>query len=620
MNSDAQILASQASQREQAGRAAGSSRQATTAAGSGGSSPVTNTADPRRWLTLLILLLAAFMNLLDVSIVNIAIPSIQRNLGASYADVQWALAGFTLAYALVLITGSRLGDTFGRKRLFLIGVAGFTVMSALCGAAQSPGQLIAFRVVQGAMGGIMIPQVLAVIQVTFPPAERIKALAGFGVTAGLGTVSGPLLGGLLINANLFGWDWRPIFLINVPVGIFALAASAVLVRESRAPSPPKLDQVGVVLISAALLLLLYPLVQGRQLGWPAWTFISMACSLPMLATFVGYERSKARRDGSPLVQLRLFTQRSFGIGIAIAMTFFLGVTSFALILTLFLQTGLGFTPLHAGLTFVPFSGGVLLASGAAIRLAPKFGRGVTMTGALVMAAGMAGLLLIVRHYGQAVTTTELLPGLIVAGLGMGTVLAPLADILLADVRKEDAGSASGVFNTGIQLGASIGVAVIGVIFFGLLGTQSGPAATAVAPQLRSSLTAAGLPRAATAPVVTAFRACLHDRLVATDPTATPASCRLRGAPAGSASGQQRAAAAALPPAAKRAIAGIGRKAVGIDFAAALHRTLFFQVGVFVLSFLMMLALPKMRRRESAVVPASGQLVAEPVLVRVADQD
>src|SRR5712671_6188731 len=226
-------------------------------------------ADPRRWLTLVILLLAGFMNLLDVSIVNIAIPSIQRNLGASYADVQWALAGFTLAYALVLITGGRLGDTFGRKRLFLIGVAGFTLMSALCGAAQSPGQLIAFRVVQGAMGGIMIPQVLAVIQVTFPPAERIKALAGFGVTAGLGTVSGPLLGGLLIQSNMLGLDWRPIFLINIPVGIVALAASAVLVRESRAPNPPKLDPVGVGLISAALLLLLYPLVQGRQLGWPA---------------------------------------------------------------------------------------------------------------------------------------------------------------------------------------------------------------------------------------------------------------------------------------------------------------------------------------------------------------
>jgi hypothetical protein len=365
--------------------------------------------------------------------------------------------------------------------------------------------------------------------------------------------------------------------------------------------------VGVVLISAALLLLLYPLVQGRQLGWPIWTFISMTCSLPVLAAFVGYERIKARRDGSPLVQLRLFTQRSFSIGIAIAMTFFLGVTSFALILTLFLQIGLGFSALHAGLTFLPFSAGVLVASAAAARLAPKFGRGVTMTGALVMAAGMGGLILTVRNYGHAVTTTELLPALIVAGLGMGTVLAPLADILLAGVRKEDAGSASGVFNTSIQLGASIGVAVIGVIFFGLLGTQSGPAATAVTPQLRSTLTAAGLPPAATAPVVTAFRSCLHDRLVATDPTATPASCR------------QGETATALPAPARHAIAGIGREAAGIDFAAALERTLFFQVGVFVLSFLLMLALPRMRRTEPAVASASGELHAQPALIQVTDQ-
>src|SRR5215469_5031556 len=383
--------------------------------------------DPRRWLTLVVLLLAAFMNLLDVSIVNIAIPSIQRNLHASYADVQWALAGYTLAYALILISGGRLGDIFGRKRLFLIGVTGFTIMSALCGAAQSPGMLIACRVVQGAMGAIMVPQVLAVIQIIFPPAERIKALAGFGVTAGLGTVSGPLIGGLLIQHNLLGLGWRPIFLINVPVGIIAVAASAVLVRESRAPRPPKLDPVGVGLVSAALLVLLYPLVQGRQLGWPTWTFVSMAASAPVFALFVWYEQVKARRDGSPLVPLRLFRERAFAVGMAIAVTFFLGIASFGLVLTLFLQIGLGFTPLHAGLTFLPFSVGVLISSGAAARLAPKFGRGVTMTGALVMSAGMASLIATVHHFGQAVTTTELLPGLAVAGLGMGTVLAPLAD-------------------------------------------------------------------------------------------------------------------------------------------------------------------------------------------------
>src|SRR5216683_1103640 len=499
-------------------------------------------ADPRRWLTLAILLLAAFMNLLDVSIVNIAIPSIQRDLHASYADVQWALAGYTLAYALVLITGGRLGDTFGRKRLFLIGVTGFTIMSALCGAAQSPGMLIASRVLQGAMGAIMIPQVLSVIQVIFPPGERIKALAGFGVTAGLGTVSGPLLGGLLTEHSLLGLGWRSIFLINVPIGIFAVAAAAVLVRESRAPRPPRLDPVGVALISAALLLLLYPLVQGRQFGWPTWTFVSMAASAPVFALFVAYERVKTRRDGSPLVQLSLFSQRSFSVGMAIAVTFFLGITSFALILTLFLQTGLGFTPLHAGLTFLPFSGGVLLASGAAARLAPRFGRGVTMTGALVMAAGTSGLL-----------------------------------------------------NTGFQVGASIGIAVIGVIFFGLLGSQSGPAATAVTPQLRTGLAVAGVPAQFSGRIVTQFRSCLYGRLVAADPTTTPASCRRGGAEA------------ALPASANRVLAEAGGAAVRRDFASSLERTLAFQVGVFLLSFLLMLALPARsgRRLEESGGPAGA---------------
>ncbi len=550
--------------------------------------------DRRRWLTLAVLLLAAFMNL-DISIVNIAIPSIQRDLHASYADIQWALAGYTLAYALVLITGGRLGDTFGRKRLFLIGVTGFTIMSALCGAAQSPGMLIASRVLQGAMGAIMIPQVLSVIQVIFPPGERIKALAGFGVTAGLGTVSGPLLGGLLTEHSLLGLGWRSIFLINVPIGIFAVAAAAVLVRESRAPRPPRLDPVGVALISAALLLLLYPLVQGRQFGWPTWTFVSMAASAPVFALFVAYERVKTRRDGSPLVQLSLFSQRSFSVGMAIAVTFFLGITSFALILTLFLQTGLGFTPLHAGLTFLPFSGGVLLASGAAARLAPRFGRGVTMTGALVMAAGMAGLIATVHHYGAAVTTWEMVPALVVAGLGMGSVLAPLADILLAGVPHQHAGSASGLLNTGFQVGASIGIAVIGVIFFGLLGSQSGPAATAVTPQLRTGLAVAGVPAQFSGRIVTQFRSCLYGRLVAADPTTTPASCRRGGAEA------------ALPASANRVLAEAGGAAVRRDFASSLERTLAFQVGVFLLSFLLMLALPARsgRRLEESGGPAGA---------------
>src|SRR5580693_276489 len=432
MSSDAEILPPQA------------------AAGAAAKDP----ADPRRWAALVVMLLAAFMNLLDVSIVNIAIPPIQHGLHASYADVQWTLAGYALAYALMLITGGRLGDTYGRKRLFLIGVVGFTIMSALCGAAQSAGMLIASRVAQGSMGALMIPQVLSVIQVMFPATERIKALAAFGVTAGLGAVSGLLLGGLLTTHSLLGLGWRSIFLINVPVGVIAVAASLVLVRESRAPSPPRLDPVGALLLSGALVLLLYPLVEGQQAGWPAWTYLMMALSGPALAAFVGYERIKTRRDGSPLVELRMFAQRGFAAGMGIAVVFFLGVASFGLVLTLFLQQGLGFTPLHAGATFIPFSAGVLVASGAAARLEPKFGRGVTMSGALIMAAGMAILI--------------------------GIVIAPLANVVLADVKEQDAGSASGVLNTGFQLGNSIGLALIGVVFIDRLAVGASARAFAAA--------------------------------------------------------------------------------------------------------------------------------------------
>jgi hypothetical protein len=279
------------------------------------------------------------------------------------------------------------------------------------------------------------------------------------------------------------------------------------------------------------------------------------------------------------VPLSLFRERGFSVGMGIAIAFFLGIASFGLVLTLFLQTGLGFTPLHAGLTFLPFSAGLLVASGAAARLTPRFGRGVIMAGALITAGGTGSLIAIVHHYGAAVTTWDLTPRLVAAGLGLGTVIAPLADVVLARVPARHAGSASGVFNTGLQLGNSIGIALIGVIFFGLLGTQAAPAATAVAPQLRTGLVAAGVPAGYTARIEAQFGACLHDRLTSADPTVTPASCRTG------------AAGHALPAAAHPVLASAGGSAVRHDFAASLQRTLWFQAGAFLLSFLLMLALP-----------------------------
>ncbi len=250
------------------------------------------------------------------------------------------------------------------------------------------------------MGAIMVPQVLAVIQVTFPPRERIKALAGFGITAGLGTVSGPLLGGLLIQHNLFGLGWRTIFLINVPVGIIAVAASAVLVRESRAPQPPKLDPVGVALDQRRAAAPALPAGRGAPARLAALDAHRDGRVGPGVRPVHRLRAIKTRRDGSPLVPLSLFRERGFSVGMASSVAFFLGIASFGLVLTLFLQIGLGFTPLHAGLTFLPFSVGVLVSSGVAARLAPRFGRGVTMAGALIIAAAMATVIGIVHHYGR----------------------------------------------------------------------------------------------------------------------------------------------------------------------------------------------------------------------------
>ena len=430
------------------------------------SSDLTTAAhDPRRWLALSVLLLAAVMDLIDISIINIALPTIRDDLDASAAALEWTIAGYTLAFALGLITGGRLGDVYGRRRMFLFGVAGFTAASLLCGLAWSAEVLIAARVAQGAMAALMMPQILSTIQATFPPEERPKAYGMYGAFVGIAAVSGPLLGGLLIEADVFGLGWRPIFLINIPVGLLTLAAAWALVPESRDEHPPRLDLTGVGLVSAALLLLLYPLVQGHQLGWPTWTFALMAASLPTLALFAAQQARRARRGGSPLVPLSLFRERAFAGGVLAALTFFSGVVSFFLVLTLTLQLGLGFSPLHTALTFVPWSLALAAAAGISVQLAPRLGRRLTTAGALLMAVAMAGALVTVDRLGEELSSWWLVPSLALGGIAMGMVAPTLVDVTLSGIPKRDAGSASGVLNTALQLGGAIGVALVGVIYF-----------------------------------------------------------------------------------------------------------------------------------------------------------
>ncbi|MEU6382119.1 MFS transporter [Streptomyces bauhiniae] len=436
----------------------------------------TSGADRRRWIALAIVMTAAFMDLVDVTIVNIAIPSIQRDEGASFSQIQWITAGYALAFAAGLITGGRLGDIYGRRRLFLLGVAGFTLASALCGFAVDPAMLVAARVLQGGMAAMMVPQVLSIVHATFPAHERGKVFGLFGGVVGLGAVSGPLLGALLTEWNLFGLEWRPIFLINLPVGIAAVLLGRRFITESRAPRALKLDLVGVALVTLGLLMLLYPLTRGRELGWPLWGHLLMAGSLPVFAVLVRYERRKAARDGSPLVELSLFRVRSFAAGIAVQTVFGVALGVFFLVWTLYMQIGLGWSVLRAGLTGVPFSLAVSTAAALSVQfLVPRFGRKVLQAGALTMGLGVLLYIWESDRYGMAIASWQMALPLVVMGVGMGLIVAPLTDTILSEAPREHAGSASGLLNTVQQMGNALGLGLVSVVFFGQIADRLTPA-------------------------------------------------------------------------------------------------------------------------------------------------
>ncbi len=451
-------------------------------------------ADRRRWFALAIVMTAAFMDLVDVTIVNIAIPSIQRESGATFSQIQWITAGYALAFAAGLITGGRLGDIHGRKRVFLVGIGGFTLASALCGFAVNPEMLVASRILQGAMAALMVPQVLSIVHATFPAHERGKVFGLFGAIVGLGAVSGPLLGALLTEGDLFGLAWRPIFLINLPVGIAGLLLGSRFITESKAPKALKLDLVGVALVTLGLLMLLYPLTRGRELGWPLWGYVSMGGSLVVLGALVAYERRKGARDGSPLVELSLFRVKSFAAGIAVQTVFGVALGIFFLVWTLYMQYGLGWRPLKAGLTGIPFSIAVSTAAGLSVQqLVPRFGRKVLQAGALIMGAGVLLYIWEAGRYGLSITPWQMALPLVVMGIGMGLIVAPLTDAILSEVPRGHSGSASGLINTVQQMGNALGLGLVSVVFFGVVddrltrGTTRTEASTAFADGFQHAL-------------------------------------------------------------------------------------------------------------------------------------
>ncbi|MCL6331780.1 MFS transporter [Pectobacterium carotovorum subsp. carotovorum] len=421
------------------------------------------------WLGLSVLLMAGFVTIFDLFVVNVAIPSMQSDLGASFAQIGFIVAGYELAFGVLLITGGRLGDVFGRRRLFVVGMAGFTLASALCGLAPSAGFLIGARVLQGLAAALLFPQVYASIRVNFDGNDSRRAFGLLGMTLGLAAIAGQILGGWLVHANLFGLGWRSIFLINVPIGLLAIAAAR-FIPESRTPQRPSLDWMGVALVSVGLTLLLVPLIEGPGQGWPAWSLWMLATATLLLAMFYRQQERRQRAGHLPLVDMCLLAQRRFLLGVLLVLLVYSTSSSFFLCFALLVQTGLGLDPFLAGSIFAPCSVGFVLASLAAPRLVARWSTVAIVAGALVYAVSIGLLIMQVQLAGADLVAVRLIPVLVVVGAGQGFIMTPLLNLVLGFVDEVQAGMASGVISTVQQVGAALGVAVVGILFGTALST------------------------------------------------------------------------------------------------------------------------------------------------------
>ncbi|RYH02150.1 DHA2 family efflux MFS transporter permease subunit [Salipiger sp. IMCC34102] len=423
---------------------------------------------PGRWIAMAALLVAGFMNLMDVTIVNVAIPSLQAAFGANEAQIEWVVAVYILTFALLLLPMGRLGDVYGRRRMFIGGVCVFTLGSALCGLAPSIETLIGARVVQGIGGAMMTPQTLAIVPALFAPKERGMAFALFGLSAGLASVSGPVLGGALIGADLGGLDWRPIFLVNVPVGVIAVLGALRYVPNLPGRKGLEIDFVGIGLAAVTLFLVLFPLIEGRQLNWPAWLFVMLGAALPAAVLFVLWQRRRAASGRAQLLPVTLFANRNYMIGTGLVTLLFAGIPGFFFVLAILLQVGNGLTPLQSGLTTMPFSVGVLIASAVAGRLGNRTPKLRIALGGVMLLVCMSILPVLVPGAGETLSRTALLPALLLGGLWLGTAVSPMFNTVLAQVAEADTGSASGALQAFQQVGGALGLAVMGQLFFGYL--------------------------------------------------------------------------------------------------------------------------------------------------------
>ncbi|MGW6316598.1 MFS transporter [Streptomyces sp. NPDC055099] len=414
---------------------------------------------------LAVVLLGELMAVLDASVVDTALPTIQKDTGATATGLQWTHATYALALGIGLITGGRLGDLYGRKRTFLHGTGVFTAASLLCTLATSPAALIAARAVQGAGAAAMIPQVLATLHVTFSGSARAKAFGLYGTVMSVGSVAGPVLGGFLVQADLFGLTWRSIFLINIPLGVAAVVLGHRYISESRDRRALRPDLLGMVLCALGLLLIAYPLSAGGGLGWPWWTFTAMSAGGAVLVVLVLQQRAATRKGGLPLIVLSLFSGRPFSGGMAAQLVLGLLSGLFFMCWTLFMQQGLGLSPSQAALGFLLLTLAEISGAWLATAAVARHRRRAPQAGALLAALALAAFDLLAATYGTNLSMTAMAWPVLALGFGFGMIGAPLTDLTIGRVDDAHAGSASGLFNTAMHLGIALGVVLTGVVFF-----------------------------------------------------------------------------------------------------------------------------------------------------------
>lgn len=443
-------------------------------------SPLAAAGYALRWPALFVVLAAEVMDLLDALITSIAGPTIVRDLGGGETLIQWLAAAYTIAMASGLLIGGRLGDIYGRRRMFLLGMAGFTVMSLVCALSTTPEMLVGARVLQGLIGAVMLPQGLGLIKEMFPPQEAAKAFGAFGPVMGLSAVGGPILAGFLVDADLFGWGWRTIFAINVPIGVVALVAGLRILPPSRPNKALHVDLLSASVASAAMVLLIFPLIQGQELGWPWWSFALMAGGLAAFALFAVIERRRDRRGLPTLIAPTLFGKRAFTAGLTTGMVMFGALMGMSIVFTLLVQFGLGFTPLQAGLAGIAQAAGMVVGFVCAQPLNERLGgRRLMQIGLTVSLVGFVAFIATLGWAGDGIGIWSMAPSLGVTGLGFGLTMAPFFDLVLAGVDDVESGSASGALTSVQQLGGAFGVAALGTMFFhglaepGVASTQIG---------------------------------------------------------------------------------------------------------------------------------------------------